>query len=434
MIPSKGIFKKVLDHKVFQTFGIYTGSSILNKMLPFLLMPVMTKHLSPKEYGIVAIYQAIISFSLPFIGMNMQNNITRDFYRQKKENIAKLMSNLIIVLLCSSSIILMITMVYTLFFKTLNDIPAGWLYTIPIIVFLNMINQFNLTIIRNEQKAFTYGIFEVSNTLLQLLFAVIFVVVLNLGWEGRAHPTWICALIFGIIGIIHMTWNGYLKYNFDRDTIRKILDLSLPMIPYSLGGIVIFFSDRFFIDHFAGKTAVGIYAVGYSFGMIITIFKDAFAKAWSPWMYRNLAHVTYEGKIKIVRFTYGYMIGMILLALAVTFGSYLLMDVMANERYHGAKEFIIWIALANAVNGMYSVMMPYCVHVGKTKPLAWIMFLAALINLAGNYFLVQWNGAVGAAQATLIAFCVTFSINWWYVHKIYPMPWFDKRVFSLAKI
>lgn len=425
----QSLVKKVLNHKVFQTFGIYTGSSVLNKALPFLLMPLMTKYLTPGEYGILAIYQALISFSLPFIGMSMQNNVTRDFFKVPKENIARLMSNLIAVLVCSTTIVMLVLVVYLLFFKSINDIPAKWLYTIPVITFFSMINQLNLTVIRNEQRALIYGFFEVANTLLQLCCSILFVVVMRWGWEGRASATLIAALVFGLVGMVHMLKTNYLKWDYDSKAIKQILNISVPFIPYSLGGIIIFFSDRFFIDHLAGKAAVGIYAVGYSFGMIVTLFKDAFAKAWSPWMYRNLAHITDAGKIKIVRFTYLYMVGMIVLALAVTFTSYLAMQFMANERYHGAKVFIVWIALANAVNGMYSVMMPYNVHLGKTRPLAWIMFSAATINLIGNYFLIKLNGPVGAAQATLLAFCVSFLINWWHVQKIYPMPWFDKEVF-----
>lgn len=432
--PRRNLFARIISHKVFQTFGIYTGSSIINKALPFVLLPVMTKYLDPAEYGTLAIYTALISFALPFIGMSMQFNITREFYRLPKEKIAKLMSNLIFVLVLSTSIVMLTVMVYGFFFPDLNGIPILWLYSIPIITFLSMINQFNLVILRNEQRAVTYGVFEVSSTVLQLLLSLLFVVALNMGWEGRAYPIGVCSLVFGIIGFMYLIKTDYLTFDFDPNAIREALRIALPMIPYALGGMIIFFSDRFFIDHFAGKAAVGIYAAGYAFGMIVTLFKDAFTKAWAPWMFRNLAHIDEEKKIKIVRFTYAYMIGIVLLAVAVTLISYVLLQFMTNERYHGAKEFIIWIALANAVNGMYSVLTPYSTHLGRTKILAGVMFLAAIVNLIGNYFLIKMNGIVGAAQATLLAFTVSFIVNWMYVQKIYPMPWFDKRVFDWKEL
>lgn len=427
------LLKKVFDHKVFQTFGIYTGSSVLNKALPFMLMPIMTKYLLPAEYGTLAIWGVLITFASPFIGMSMQNNITREFYKVPKEKIAKIVGNVIFVVAVTSAISLAVVIIYTFFFKSLNDIPAKWLYAIPLLCFFGMINQLNLTVIRNEQRAFTYGLFEVTSTLIQLSLSVLFVVFMKWGWEGRAYATLIGAVLYTAIGFVHMTKTNYLKWDIDKQIIKRILHISLPMIPNALGGMIIIFSNRFFIDHWAGKTAVGIYAIGFSFAMIVTIFKDAFAKAWSPWMYSNLAHINEEGKVKIVRFTYLYMIGMVVLALVVTYGSYILMQFMANERYHGAREYIIWIALGNAVNGWYSVMMPYNIHLGKTKPLAWIMLSAALFNLIGNYFLIQLNGPVGAAQATLLAFCTSFAINWWHVQRIYPMPWFDKRVWDLNK-
>jgi O-antigen/teichoic acid export membrane protein len=121
-------------------------------------------------------------------------------------------------------------------------------------------------------------------------------------------------------------------------------------------------------------------------------------------------------------------LGMLGLGLVVTCISNVLIKFMTNERYHNASEIIIWIAMANAVNAMYSVLVPYSVHTNKTKVLAGIMFVAAIVNLIGNYFLVPINGAVGSAQATLLAFCTSFLLNWMLVNKTYPMPWFDKRI------
>ncbi len=423
------MLKRILKHKVLRTFGIYSGFGMLNRMVPFILMPVMTRYLSPAEYGILAVYNTLLSFTVPFIGMSMENNITRVFYRESKNNIAKLMSNILIVVGVAAIICIVVSLLGLRFVVGFSGLPVFWVFSIPIVAAMNMVNQFNLTIIRNNHKALLFGIFESSNMLIQIVVSVLLVVYYRKGWEGNGYAVVIAAVVFFVVGFMHLRLTGFLKFNIDLERIKEILKISLPMIPYALGGTIIFLSDRFFIDHMVSKSAVGIYVVGYSFGMIVTIFKDAFTKAWSPWIFKHLSHITEEGRIKIVRITYIYMASILILALVTTFGSYILLKFMVNERYHSAKEFIIWVALANAINGMYSVVMPYSVQLGRTRILGGIMLFAGVVNLVGNYFLIKMNGPLGAAQATLIAYCFSFLITWWYVQRIYPMPWFSKSIF-----
>ena len=96
---------------------------------------------------------------------------------------------------------------------------------------------------------------------------------------------------------------------------------------------------------------------------------------------------------------------------------------MTAKSYHGAKEYVLWTALGYAAFGMYTMVFPYLVFIGKTKFLGVITFGSAGINLVGNYILIKLNGPVGAAQATFISYLICFISVWWYSNKIFPMPW-----------
>ncbi|EIQ9127591.1 polysaccharide biosynthesis protein, partial [Escherichia coli] len=41
--------------------SIYLFSNILNALIPFLLLPILTHNLTPNEYGQVAMFQTLIS-------------------------------------------------------------------------------------------------------------------------------------------------------------------------------------------------------------------------------------------------------------------------------------------------------------------------------------------------------------------------------------
>jgi O-antigen/teichoic acid export membrane protein len=419
------IFLKKLKDRLFRGFAIYLGSSIVNKAIPFLLLPVLTKYLSTEEYGILAIYQVMISFGMPIIGMNMQNNITRNFFRESKDFLGRMVFNILIVLWFSSTIFLIVIALYISFGGEQFSIPQRWLYALPLIGLMNMVNSLNLTILRNTKKALEYGAFEITKTAFDLSITIILIVIYTYGWEGRATGILAGTLVMGMVSLYRIWQSGYLHFEIDFSQLKSILTVSLPLIPHALGGVIITLSDRIFINQMVSTSAVGVYTVGYQFGMIMLLVITAFNRTWSPWMYELLAEDTEENKKTIVKATYLVGGGFVILALAITGIAYFLLPFMTAENYHGGTVYVIWIAMGYAFNGMYTLVFPYGVHVGKTSYLGITTFSAAIVNLIANYYLISINGALGAAQATLISYIIMFGSVWWYSNKLFPMPWFN---------
>jgi Na+-driven multidrug efflux pump len=63
-------------------------------------------------------------------------------------------------------------------------------------------------------------------------------------------------------------------------------------------------------------------------------------------------------------------------------------------------------------------------YLKRTITVSIITFSAATLNLILNYFLIKENGALGAAQAAVIAFLAQFIIVWIVANRAFPMPWF----------
>lgn len=414
-----------LKGNIFKGFAIYLGSSVINKAIPFLLLPVLTQYLTPEEYGILAIYQVMISFVMPFVGMNMATNITRNFYSESKEYIAKITFNLLVVLTVASVIVVLLVSIYLYAGGKHFLIPERWIYALPIIAYMGMLNNFNLTILRNNKKAIEYGFFQIIKTILELSTTIVLIVIYSFDWEGRATGILVSTFIIGLISICRIWQNGYLFFEIDFSYIKQILKISLPLIPHALGAVILTLGDRIFIDQMVSTKELGIYTVGYQFGMIMTIVCAAFNKTWSPWIYELLAKKNNDNKNKIVKATYLVSVGFVVLAFIITGISYYLLPFMTSVEYHGAFIYVIWIALGYAFFGMYTLVFPYGVHVGKTSFLGIVSFCGAILNLGTNYFLININGPIGAAQATLISYLFMFLIVWWFSNRLYPMPWFN---------
>ncbi len=402
---------------------IYLGSSILNKLIPFLLLPIMTQYLSPQEYGALSIYMILITLYGAFIGMNIHINVSKNFFAVPKEEMAVYIGNMLFILLTSFIIYFFITFIGIRFFDTIFSIEADWLLVIPIISMMMMVNNINISILRNEGKAYTYGIFEISNTIINMSTTILFLVFFSFGWHSQVIGIITGYFIFFIIGIIYMYQRDYINFKIDTSKIKSILNISLPLIPHVLGAVVITMSDRIFIEQMVSLEAVGIYSVGYMFGMVVMLFTDAFIKAWSPWFFKSLAEPTDSKKQKIVKYTYIYIVGVFILALFISVIGETTLPYFVDEKFYGASEYILWISLGYAVHGVYKIFFPYLVHISKTSFLAFSTVVAAILNLLFNYILIKYFGTIGAAYATILAFFVSAALVFWYQNMNFHMPW-----------
>ena len=387
----------------------------------------MTSYLSPEEYGTLSIYVILISFYGAFVGMAMQTNISKNFFKVSKEDLSLIIGNILIILSLTFTISMLFTYCITLFFDNIFSIPTSWLLVIPFISVMMMINEINTTILRNEQRAYMFGIFQIFNTFIKMSLTIVFLVVFSLSWYSQVLGILLGSTVFFMIGIFYMRQRDYISMKLHKEKIKSILRISLPLIPHVIGGVVIAMSDRLFIEQMVSIEAVGIYSVGYMFGMVVLLFTDAFIKAWSPWFYNSIVNPTAEKKIKIVKYSYIYIVSIFILAITISSVGEWVLPYVVDEKFYNAKEYILWIALGYAVHGVYKIFFPYLVHINKTTFLAFSTLLSAIINVILNYFFIHYYGAVGAAYATIVSFLVSAILVFLYQKNHLDMPWFNVK-------
>jgi O-antigen/teichoic acid export membrane protein len=60
--------------------AVYLFSSILNAAIPFALLPILTRHLSPTEYGEVAMLTTLVGALGAFVGLNVVGAAGRKYF------------------------------------------------------------------------------------------------------------------------------------------------------------------------------------------------------------------------------------------------------------------------------------------------------------------------------------------------------------------
>jgi O-antigen/teichoic acid export membrane protein len=414
---------KIIGGSLLKSSGIYTLANLINSAIPFLMLPVLTRYLTPFDYGIVAMFQVLLGIMGSFTGLSVHGAVARQYYDRDSIDFPNYVGNCLYILGASTALIALVVWIFARPISNLSEFPVAWLWSVVLVCVGQFVVVVFLTICQVQVKPFAYGRFQVSLTLVNVTLSLFFVVSLGMGWEGRIQGQIFAYAIFATLAITVLIKQGWVRWSFRKDYIRSALNFGVPLIPHAFGMWAITMTDRILITRMVGVTDTGIYVVGAQIGMIIGILQDSFNRAWIPWLYDKLKREDPVWNNKIVRFTYLYDIVILILALLLAWIAPWFLKFYVGKSFVEAGQYVFWIALGYAFNGMYKMVGGYLLYEKKTFYLSLATFFTALINIIVSYFLIRANGPVGAAQGTMVAFLSSFLLTWFLANKCHRMPW-----------
>ncbi|MPW36243.1 lipopolysaccharide biosynthesis protein [Vibrio sp. B1Z05] len=405
--------------------AIYISSSILSGIIPFLLLPILTRYLSPEEYGQVAMFNILVSGIGAISGLSVSGAAGRRFFDRgvSTAELARFNGNCFIILLLSTSA--------TLFFLTIThnlissylDIPAQWIYFGVIVSFFNFSFNFRLVQWQVRGSAKTYGLLQIINVAIVFGFSLLFVVSFELGGDGRVYATVITSMIIGCLSYLALRNKKLLLFEYNYNDIKSALNFGLPLIPHVLGGILLLSVDRLLVNRELGIETTGIYMVAVSLGGALNMVFNSINKAYSPWLFSKLNESNIEQYIFIVKCTYGYFLFLVIMSILAFFISPPILIIIVGERFHEAADVLPIIILGQVFLGMYLTVTNYIFYVKKTKYLSYITLSSGLINIILLLLFIPKYGIQGAAFSFMLANFWQFLCTWFLSTRLFSMPW-----------
>ncbi|QWB99436.1 oligosaccharide flippase family protein [Mycoplasmatota bacterium] len=415
--------KRITDTSLFKTASIYTFSHLLNKAIPFLLLPILTRYLSAEDYGIVSMFGVVVAILISFVGLNTHGAVARNYFDKSKENMKTYVTSTISILIFSISLISLIFIIGGRFIASLTSLPLIMLWVALIISIAQFVNSLTLVLWQVQRKATQYGLFNFAKSLMDVSLSIVLIVGMGFAWRGRIYAQLIASIVFLLVSIVLLRKNNWIGNKVKRDDLSDAFKFGLPLIPHIVGGILITMIDRFFITNYSGIAETGIYTVGYQVGAVINVFATSFNQAFSPWLYSKLKLDSVSIKIKIVKMTYIYFVAIIIMAIILTIAANILLPFIVGKQFQSSNIYVFWIALGYAFHGMYFMIVNYLFYIKKTNFIGLITLILAILNIVLNMIMVPIYGALGAAYATTIAYLLQFILVWILSARLYPMPW-----------
>lgn len=411
---------------LYKGASIYLVSNLLNAIIPFLLLPILTRYLSPAEYGQIAMFQTLLAGVSTFIGLNTVGAANRKFYdNDLDETVLKQFNGSCIQILIASSIIAFVGIF--LFKNQLSEflaIPTSWVLAAVIISVFSFITTMRLGQWQIRSQAKWFGVLQVSSSLMNMLLSLLFVIILTKGAQGRIDAQVITAIVAAIIALIWLYKDKLLQFNIWKpQQIKEALSFGIPLIPHHVGFFLISAVDRFVINQKLGLSEAGIYMIAVQLSSAMAIVFDAVNKAYVPWLFERLKRDDHKEKRQIVKYTYIYFIVVLFVAgFSFIIGPFLI-SFIAGDKYTEAGKVIGWLCLGQSFGGMYLMVTNYIFYSKKTGQLGFITISTGIINIILLFILIEWYGLVGAAIAFSITKLIQFIVTWILSSKVSSISW-----------
>lgn len=413
--------------RILKNALIYMGGAMANQAVALLVLPVLTKYLSPEDYGAVALFTAFVGFVAPVVGMSMKTHIARNFFKVTRERMADISWNALSAVTWNFGVLLVLGTVLSLVFprqsEAISGLPTRWVVVALTVALAQSVSGHLTTFLRVQGRPLPYASFEFSSAALNLGLSLLLVISCGWGWQGRSTGLAVSAAAAAVVALVALRSMGYASGTVHGGLMRHLYRICLPLVPHAFAGQVTSMSSRFFLNGMAGKEAVGLYAVGSTFGALVNMPLDAFNNAWTPWVYKRLAARNSRSDLEIVRVTLLVSVGLMALWMLMAAGAPFVLRLVTDPRYHSASGFVAWVALAYVFQGIYVLLTPILIDEARTDALALISFVVAGASLGLNWSLIHLYGAMGAAYTLVTCSAIKLCLVFGYAQRIRPMPW-----------
>ena len=388
----------------------YTIGNLFVRSVSFLLLPLYSNLISTEEFGRYSLVMSLYAIIAVFYQSGLQSALSKYYLEEENESRRKEIFSTIInaagLIGITLSIIIFILSGWIALEATGTAGYSGLIRIIFASLFFETITFITLHLLRTKELARKVVVYSSFSAVVNLIFNIYLVYFLKLGIFGIiwAQLVTSVSLFFILLPFLRDSYMPRMR----TDMLKTFLTFSYPLVIAGLLSAAVEVIDRFIIDHFLGKSEVGIYSFAYRIALVMNIFVMSLRGAWTPYSIRiyNAGNYSEEfGKslTKIVGVSL-----LIFLTVSIFIDDLFTLNFSGffhfNPQYRGGIE-IIPVVLASyifsAVVTYYSVY-PYVS--GKSIHFLVSDLIALVINIVLNFWLIPLYGIMGAAAATFFSY------------------------------
>ena len=391
-----------------ENFLAYGFINILNKIVPLLMLPIVTRMLPDTgEFGRFDLFNMIINFGSSFAVLGVYDAMFREYF--EKEDLQykmKVTSTGMRIVLLSSFVTMLILLVFNKAFSQvfLGDRNSTFIIvTAAVGIFLSTNRNIISAPTRMQNRRTIYVVSGLFNSVIYYGLAILLVYI-GFGYQGLIYGNLIASsgilLFFWVLNKKEFHFKLY-----DKEIAKTLLKIGLPLLPVFVIYWAFNSTDKIMITHMLDLAQVGVYSIGSRVASISQFIYQAFAGGWQYFAFSTMRdddQVELTSKI----FEYLGVISFLAFIILLPFNQWIFNLLFTGDYTKGAEVFPylflspLLLMLVQTAGNQFLVIRksywsPICLSVG------------VLVNIIMNFFMIKAYGIVGCSLSTLTGYAVS---------------------------
>jgi O-antigen/teichoic acid export membrane protein len=404
--------------------AIYGISSIVGRLINYLLVPLHTSLFSPEEYGQVSYFYAATALLLILYTHGMETTFFRFSTKDSKKSYYNYSFTSVLLV---SAVISVFLIVGSDGIATLADYPEDgrlvrWL---ALIIFLDATTAIPFARLRLENKAKMFAITKMANILINILLQLLFLVAFPSILENEGHALHeiilkiynpdigvgyiFLANLLANITLIPMLWPYFknIRLNLNLVVFRSMMTYSIPLLLTGVAGWITQLLDRLLIGDLLSKGDLGVYDQTFKLAILIQLAVQAFRYAGEPFFFSKASDKNAPELFADI--LYYFVVFAMIIFVGISFNIDWIAEIMLRRpEYRTVLYLVPIIMMGKLFFGIYVNISIWFKLQDKTIFGTYFTLLGALITILGNIILIPMLGLLGSA---ITVFLVYFSMT-----------------------
>lgn len=420
--------------------AVYGLSTVIARLINFLLLPFYTHYLSPGEYGAVTTAYSYIAFLNILFLLGLDQAYLRFAAGAEDARAESVFSTTFLALAAWGLALAGVVALWARPLAAAGGITVDGLAVTrcsAAILLLDTLAAPAFAELRLRHRAWAFAGIKSFNIVVSVALNLAFVGGLHLGVRGVFLAG--VAASAATLALLAPVVVSRLKPRFDRVLAKAMMRFGFPLIPAGLGAMVVQVADRPILLKLTDSGIVGIYQANYRLGIFMMLFVTTFDQAFRPFYFERADDPATPALLARVLTLFLSAASWLALALSLFIPDLVHFEVAGRAIIHPAYweglGVVPVVLFAYVFHGAYINFLAPVTIAKQTESVAAVTALGALVNVMANLVLIPRMGMMGAAWATLAAYAaMAAQMKWFAGHSMsVPYEW-GRIVRALAPV
>lgn len=389
----------------------YLAGSAAQGATPLILTPVLTRALSPNQFGSFVTIIAIGTILSFLFALGLPAALIREITLEVTD---------LKTVVSSLSLYKIVIQIFSVFFFMLSFFFKDFIYTILIALSLGLslsLILIQLTIFKSIFKARLFAITALLSTAAPSLFLIIISYFFVTSYIINFYVIFV--MVFSILILIK--YNKISNFKIAK-TFKKLLKIGFPTIPHDLGMSIFQYGDKIIIASLFGLSIAGQIHVAVLIGGLPYLLLSSLSNIWAPAVLENFRDDQNQGLKFLNRTTLYMVIAASFISLFLIFTSTTWLSIFAPSEYFSEElpSLIGLMSISGAIYAVYLRNMHLLTLAGNFKSLIWISPLTIITQITLIFFASPIYGLKIVAVAHVLAVVMQALLTQLVSRRIFP--------------